>query len=333
VFPFNPKACFLSFLAAELHPPEKGAINPNTGKPRGLSRAQKRWIDRMIYLENNDIDLDTALWPAFGRAIHFRMDDSPPDLSPTGYGLLRAAMSFNGELLGSRRAAAELVRSNWDLYGMAPGNNAHMPYVRVFESEDDDRYVLATGEISAPSWTISQRSFSATSDAGVFALMKSGPHPLPPSPTPLPAPRVYFIKLDGRRLASNVETYYAGMYNDLGKDLGSKAFLEKHPDAELNTAIARKVSGFIGDFSLTLAPLENGNGTLRLDWKPGTVNIASARHETALPHKDPATDPNAPAPPIPSPDDAPAPAPPPPPTDDVSVPPPPPPLDDDAPKN
>ncbi len=320
VLPVNAQACYLAFTASQLRPQEKevdpAAQPPDptlVKKPRGLSKAQRKAIEQIGYLQDHDIDLDTDFWPALGKAVHFRMDDPPPDLSPTGYGLLRLAAKFDGANETARHAAGELTHSFWDMFDGAPYRGVHTPYIRRFAASDHDCYVLATGEIFAPTWCVAPKSFSATSDAGSFALMRNGPQILPPPPAASfpPPPTAYFLKLDGRRIAPSIETYNSNHDSDLEKDLGSQAFLAKYPDAELHSAIARKLCGLLGNLFVEITPTSGGKGILKVDWKPGSVNVPSVKHDPAAPPHI-GTLPDTTAPPPPPPEDA---APPPPPPD------------------
>ena len=333
VLPINTQAIYLFSVANELrNEKEKDAtaaplpqdnVADFTHRPRGMTKSQWNCLRHIAFLQDREVDLDRDLFPMCGKALHFRMDDPPPDLSPTGYGLLRAAMSFNGTNETARDAMRDLTHSGWDMFVDAPGKGAHTPYVRFFPAGDHDCYVLATGEIFAPSWRVAPTSLSLTSDAGSFALMRNGPQILPPPSILPPAPTTYFLKLDGRRIAPSVETFQSNRYSDLEKDLGSQAFLAKYPDAELHSTLTRKLCGLLGKLSLEITPLGSGKGLLKLDWKPGSVNVPSVKREPST-HGD---SPKENAPPPPAPDDAPAPPPPPAP-DDTPAPPPPPPPDD-----
>ena len=308
VLPLDPKACFLAFMADELRviPPDPNAPKPAVpapplppGRVRGFKRSQQHWLDVLMDIRESGLDLDDDLWPAFGRAVRFRMDESPADLSATGYGLLRIATPFDGERERARMAIGELLRGQWDVFEDHPRTDAKMPYLRLFRGSFADRFVLATGEISAPTLIASNRSFSITSDAGSFALLNGAPVKAPPAVKPADSPRSYFVRIDGPRLAPNVETFTTQTYSDLEKKIGSKEFLAKYANHDTYVAVARKATGLLGDFFLEITPTQSGSGdaAITLTWKPGTIKVESGKRDAGKPNVDGAPDAMAPPPP------------------------------------
>ena len=279
MLPLNPQACFLAYITDTIRPER----NAKVGK-LGFHTKQIRWLKTLVALKRdaehpNSLDLDEDLWPAFGRGIAFRMEEAPADLSATGYGLLRIAVPFDGTHDGARIALGKLLHGQWDVYDGAPDKDARMPYLRHFDSDAEDRYVLVTGEISAPTLTASDRSVSLTSDAGLFALMGNNPSTAKAPPAGA-SPQAYFLRIDGRRFAPNVETFATQDFNDTEKKIGTQAFLAKYPNHDAQIARAKKLSGLLGDFYLELKPTGNGHSALTITWTPGTLNVSSAKRET-----------------------------------------------------
>ena len=300
------------------------------GRVKGFKRSQQHWLDVLMDIRESGLDLDDDLWPAFGRAVRFRMDESPADLSATGYGLLRIATPFDGERERSRMAIGELLRGQWDVFEDHPRADAKMPYLRLFRGAYADRFVLATGEISAPTLIASNRSFSITSDAGSFALLNGGTVKAPPVVKQADSPRSYFVRIDGSRLAPNVETFTTQTYSDLEKKIGSKEFLAKYANHDTYVAVARKYEHSAIFFhgpggwktaepvrkTLEIKPSGNGDAAITLTWKPGTIKVKSGKRDAGInPKATVEGPPDGMPPPPPPPDDVPNAVPPPPPPD------------------
>src|SRR6185295_6976744 len=111
---------------------------------------------RLFNLEEREVDLHKDLWPAFGRNLYMSVEQAPPDII-ADYGIIRLTLPFEGKNARARFAAGELAREKWDdlFDGPAP-KSVKPPYVRRIKGSGYERFVLMTGQINAPSWTISE---------------------------------------------------------------------------------------------------------------------------------------------------------------------------------
>jgi hypothetical protein len=303
LLPIDGKAAFFSYVTQQLAvKPSEDPAHQNT--TRRLSGKQQRLLDKLAAMED-DVDLDRDIWPMGGHSVRFRVDDLPPEYNQIGYGLLRMAVPLDARKPETRLAAKHLVGIGWTVYDRekpAP-KDARQPYVQEITSGELDRYIVVNGQGWAPTIAISNHSMSVVSDAGPYALLETdAAHSVEAHQEKA---QNYFIRLDGRRLAASAETFARSWYESEEKDIGSQKFLKDHPHSAAWINLDRKLTGLLGDFSISLTPSGKGNGTIDLIWKPGTTKVEGAK----LPQSGGTTN-SVPAPP-PG-DDAPAPAPPPP---------------------
>ena len=282
----------------------------------GLTRPQRRWIARFRTLEADGANPEKDLWPALGHVAKLSIFEPKKDAAGDALGTVRAWLSYvpkNAE--DSFFCATDLARVRWDyLFDENEKATAKPPYVRRFHRGDqsansaEEIFVLATGQINAPAWSIGPKGFRLTSEAGVFAL-RDGPAE---NDFPAPPERLdnYGIKLNGARLAPTAEALATVLYDDLEEEMGNaQKFGAQYPHRDLHIRIARKWARLLGDFELSLTPREQGADVV-LNWRPGS--FAGDETERAL--KGPPRDMKSKLKPEPekSDDDAPPPPPPPP---------------------
>ncbi len=262
LLPVDLRACFMAYLASDLRPVPQASV---------LNRTQRRWLQRLEPWTEGEMDLEHDLWPACGKAIFFQLHPTPADLTASAYGVLEAALPFHATE-NSRLAVADLVRLRWeDLFDLPP-KVSKPPYVRRFGRSDHDRYVLATGQITAPSWTVFNNRIALTSDAGPFALLDSPPPASPEAAATRPMPEGYYLRLDGPGLSGAIEAFATAYYDSLNEDLGSQKFAARYPDAPVQILRARKLSALLGLLNVKLEPSPQGTeAVLNATWTAGTL--------------------------------------------------------------
>lgn len=243
----------------------------------GLTRTQRRWIARFRTLEADGADPEKDLWPALGHVMQLSVFEPKKDAPGTALGTARAWLSFEPKNTEDAFfCATDLARVRWDfLFDENEKATAKPPYVRRFHrgaqsaNSAQELFVLATGQINAPAWSIGAQGFRLTSEAGVFAL-RDGPAE---SDLPAPPERLdsYGIKLNGARLAPTAEALATVLYDDLEEELGNaQKFGALYPHRDLHIRIARKWARLLGRFEFAMTPREHG-ADLELKWHPGSL--------------------------------------------------------------
>jgi len=273
--PLNLRMLFLKYIEGEMR----------LKSTPGLTTKQRRWMRRFDNLADREVDLDKDLWPAAGHAFYLAIQDPTDDLNPAGYGLIRASLPFDGTNRKARNAVGEIVRERWEyLFDGAASKSIKPPYVRRIRSDNADRYVLVTGQITAPSWTVAPEQIAITSDAGPFALMEHEAAALPANPWQRGASRPYYIRLDGPRLARTAEAIASWWYGALEDEIGAHEFLDRHPNAQLEIQLIKKLTRLLGKFSIELQPDASGkSATLKGSWQPEKMAEPVAAEEDAAP--------------------------------------------------
>ena len=287
LLPIDVKACFLLYIENAMRGKKTGNTQGELSVSLGQTKGQRRWLQRFANLYDREVDLDRDLWPAFGHVLQFSIQDPPRDYS-YNYGVLRASIPLKGGA-GMRDAAAELVRQRWNyLFDGAAPKNIKPPYVRRMKREKNVRFVLVTGQITAPAWTISDHELTLVSDEGPYALMDTAVAGTQETPIPdrmgSVTPSAYYLRMNGPRLAPTVETLATIIFESIEDDLGSKEFLARHPDAPLQINLAKKFSQLLGMFSLEIKPTADGQtASLEMAWTPGTLKEKEENAEGAPP--------------------------------------------------
>jgi len=273
--PINAEAAFLRYLESEMH---------LQGATPTLSKGQRRWSRRLFNMEEREVDLHTQLWPAFGSALYLTVQDPPDDINTVSYGVIKACVPFDGRHERARYAAGELAREKWDdlFDGPAP-KSTKPPFVRRVKGKDFERYVLMTGQINAPSWTLSDNLFCFTSDAGPFAVRDAG-GALPAPPWKAASAPAYFVKFDGPRSATTAEAL-ADVYFSTKEDaLGAHEFLAQYPNAELQIKLVGKLTRLLGKISVEIKPdAQTHSSSISGIWTPATAVITEQKQEEAVP--------------------------------------------------
>jgi len=274
--PFSIRALFLKYIEGEM----RLKTTP------GLTTRQRRWSRRFDNLAEREVDLDKDLWPAVGHGFYLAIQDPTDDLNPAGYGLIRASLPFHGENIKARNAAGEIVRERWDyLFDGAAPKTIKPPYIRRVRKEESDRYILVTGQITAPSWTVTQHEVELTSDAGPFALMEQEEAAAVPSrwkKANFAEAAPYYLRLDGPRMARTVEAIASWYFGALEDEIGAHEFLDRHPNVELEMQVIKKLTRLLGTFSLELTPNADGKpAAVTAAWKPGSMAEPVAKEEDA----------------------------------------------------
>ncbi|HEY3322924.1 MAG TPA: hypothetical protein VGP72_20890 [Planctomycetota bacterium] len=269
--PLDAHACFLRFIESDMRlrkiPPPRVAGRPQ----QTFTKGQKNWIRRFQDLSEQNFDLDRALWPAAGHVVEATIGQPPPGINPAGYGLLNLALPFNGKHTDARDAFGALIGARWDLFDKEPRDGEPTPYVRRMRHPAFDRYVLATGQITAPSWTLTDKALLITSDAGPFALRDKSASP-PPEPFAQRPGKSYFLKIDGQRLAATSEALADAYYQDWEDEIGPAEFLEQCPNRDARVHLAGKLTHLLGSLSINATPDAEDNGThLDIVWNPGSL--------------------------------------------------------------
>ena len=261
-------------------------------------RRRRRWLACLDYIREQGIDLGQDVWPAIGNVIHFGFQETPENFGSVEYGLLNAQIAFDGKNDKAREAIGELARGRWEILDGKGDNSISGQYLRRVRTEKADRYILVTKEIMAPTWTVGEHEISLVSDAGPFALLDKSLDG-PPLGTAkenavLETPRraSFFLRLDGPRMASKMETWATKYYNDVEEDMGStKEFLAKYPDAAVQIRLAKKYSGLLGKFSLEMVPAaKSGHADIEMHWTPGTLAVHEERNNDSAPPPPPPTE-------------------------------------------
>jgi hypothetical protein len=278
--PLNAENAFLRYLEGEMR---------LQGAAPTLSKGQRRWSRRLSNLEEREVDLHGQLWPAFGSALYLTVQDPPSDINTVAYGVIKACLPFDGKRDRARYAAGELAREKWeDLFDGPAPKSVKPPFVRRVKGAGFERYVLMTGQINAPSWTISDNLFCFTSDAGPFAVRDAGGEP-PQAPwKAAPAP-AYFVRLDGPRSATTAEALADVWFSTKEDALGAHEFLEQYPNAELQIKLVRKLTRLLGKISLEITPdPQKHSAVIDGIWVPGKFAVPEEKQEDSVPPPPPA---------------------------------------------
>lgn len=295
--PIDLRACFLRYVEGSMRLSKDA---------KGLTRGQRLWVSRFRVLAEDRVDLDASFWPMIGHAAAIEIHESKKDEDATPLGTIKMWLPCDAKNPETLFAAADLARARWDyLFDNADKITVKAPYVKRFRSENEltdtqgDRFVLATGKINAPAWSVGPKGLRITTDAGIFAV-RDGPKEAD-FITPPKALDSYHMRLDGPRLASTVESLATVYYDDVEDDIGSQKFLALHPDRELNIRLARKWASLMGKLALEIVPDSTG-AELKLNWKPGSMsasaNLPTAKESNGTPpktdRKEPKKDPKKP---------------------------------------
>lgn len=278
--PVDVAACWLRYLEGEMR---------LQGATPALSKGQRRWSRRLFNLEEREVDLQRDLWPAFGGALYLTVEDPPDDINTVAYGVIKACIPFDGKNERARRAAGELAREKWEdlLDGPAP-KSVKPPFVRRVKGEKFERYVLMTGQINAPAWTLAENLFCFVSDAGPFAVRDASGEPPEPPWNAAPAP-AYFVRLDGPRSARTAEAMADVWFAAKEDALGAHEFLEQYPNAELSIKFVKKLTRLLGTFSLEIKPdAQRHSAVIAAAWTPGTLAAPDEKQNEDVPAPPPA---------------------------------------------
>ena len=274
VLPIDLRACFLKHV--------EGAMKMVSGATT-LTRGQQMWSSRFQVLATDRVDLDASLWPAIGHVAILHINEAKKDEGATPMGTIKAWLPSFIQSPETYFALADLARARWDyVFDHTDPITVKTQFVKRFRAENPstdprgDRFVLATGKINAPAWSIGSRGLRITTDAGPFALLRG------PDETEFIAPpaalNAYRARLDGARLAPTVESLVTLYYDELEAELGSQKFLAQNPDRKLNIRLANKASCLLGRIALEIVPDTTG-ADINANWKLGS--IASAAPKTA----------------------------------------------------
>ncbi|MCY3023475.1 MAG: hypothetical protein NTW87_31230 [Planctomycetota bacterium] len=281
LLPLDVRACFLRYLVSQMAPGKDPAM---------LARGQRRWSHRFSELEGRDVDLDRDLWPAFGHALHFSLEEDK--LDPAGYALLSGSVPLAGDVQAAREAAEELIRERWsgDVFDGAIPSHVKPPYVKLVKEPAFDHYLLNTGQLGVPSWVIAPHVFAFTSNVGPYALRDPSSLPRPSAAPAAPPATSYFLWADGPRLAPTVERLATAYYDSLEEDFGNpKEFLAHYPDVPLYVRLWRKLTGLLGRFRLEIRPEAGGEAAMiHIAWTPGTTAVPAPEQTDAAPPPPPA---------------------------------------------
>lgn len=299
VLPVDLRALFIRHVAGTMKL-TKGA--------EGLSRGQRRWIARFRNLESVGAEPDRDLWPAIGHVAKLSIHEANSDVTGTKLGAAKAWLPFKPARPDDALfCATELARVYWEfLFENDERATVKPRYVRRFtpnlppgelfggkfgRGDSEDRYVLATGLINAPAWSLGPNGLRITSEAGAGALLK-GPDPqsfLPP-PEKIDA---YRVRIDGARLAPTAEALATVLYDDIEEEIGNaQKFHAQYPDSTQNVRLARKWTSLLGDLEIEVAPRAEG-ASLRALWVAGRMVSANA------PTREKSNSDSVPPPPIP----------------------------------
>jgi hypothetical protein len=276
VLPIDARQCFLRYVSGEMKL-RKGST--------ALTRGQRRWSRRFSDMDGAGVELDRDLWPVCGHTLRFSIEDDP--LDPGGYGLVVASLPFDGTGAGARAALAELVRARWngDMFEGPPPQNTKPPYVKRVPGDAFDRYLLNTGQLTVPAWTVASRIFTFLSNVGPQALRNPSLVPVPQEPErgAVP-PNCYYLRVDGPRLAPTVERLATLQFDNLEDDMGSKEFLAQYPDAPVHIRLFRKLTSLAGQLRLELRPnADSKAAAIAGRWTPGTLTAPAPGAEENVP--------------------------------------------------
>ncbi len=272
VLPIDLRACFLWHVQSEMKL-QRDQV--------GLTKGQRNWRERFDFLREEGVDLERDFWAFFGHTCVLEIHTSKTG-DATQVGTARTWIPLDARSPGTLLAAEELVRARW-INLLDKGDklvNPNVQFVKRFRVDGDaggaeDRYVLGTGKINSPSWSVGPKGLRITSDAGGLALI-NGPMESDFLAPPKALDR-YRVRLDGPALVPTVESVMTLIYDDLEEEIGSQKFLTQHNgriDRKRNTRLAGKGARLIGKFNLELAPDATG-AEVTLDWKPGTLVSAA----------------------------------------------------------
>ena len=255
VLPIDLRACFLRYVESSMKLVKDA---------EGLTKGQRLWMGRFHVLADDQVNLDASFWPAIGHVAMLEVHEAKKDEDATPMGTIKAWLPCDVKNPETFFAAADLARARWDyVFDSNDRVTVKSQFVKRFRAETEDansqgdRYVLATGKINAPAWSISSKGFRITTDAGAFALIR-GPQESD-FITPPAELDAYRIRLDGPRMASTVESLVTLYYDDLEYDIGAQKFLLLHGDNKLIIRLSNKWSKSDGKISRRSRP--------RCDWR------------------------------------------------------------------
>ena len=280
VLPIDLRACFLRYVESSMKLIKDA---------EGLTKGQRLWTSRFRVLADDQVNLDESFWPAIGHVAMLEVHEAKKDEDATPMGTIKAWLPCDVKNAETYFAAADLARARWDyVFDSNDRVTVKSQFVKRFRAETEDaasqgdRFVLATGKINAPAWSVSSKGFRITTDAGAFALIR-GPQE---SDFIAPPPELdaYRIRLDGPRMASTVESMVTLYYDDLEFDIGSQKFLQLHGDSKLIIRLASKWSNLLGKLAVEVVP-DAAGAALNLDWKPARISGAPASKTLSDPAK------------------------------------------------
>ena len=271
VLPIDLRACFMRHV--------QGAMKL-TGDTEGLTKGQRLWMGRLRVLGEDRVDLDASFWPAIGHVAMLEIHESKKDEGVTPMGIIKAWLPCDIKNPETYFAAADLARARFDyVFDSMDHVTVKSQFVKRFRSELEtgdkvgDRFVLATGKINAPAWSLGPKGFRITTDAGALALLNG------PQESDFIAPPktldAYRVRLDGPRMAATVESLVTLYYDETEVDLGSQKFLALHPDRKLHIRVANKLANVLGKLALEIVPDATG-AEMNLKWVPGFMPATQA---------------------------------------------------------
>jgi len=254
---------------------------------KSSAKTQRRWEERLGEVADAGVDLERDLWPNVGHTL--RLQIVPP---PEGSGAPQAVAlaSFPLRAQGfARRALAEMARAYGEgLYDGKEPRDARRPYFVRLQRGELERYIWVRGTYLRPEWLVGEGALAFTSDAGALALMPNAPGlALRPEPEPADASApevrpaqadpqragtVLYLRVDGERLAPQIEGLVQRNLEDERDEMGAAEFLAKYPDERAVGSLAGKITRLVGDLCLELRapekPVGDEPGALRGRWRP-----------------------------------------------------------------
>lgn len=278
LLPISVKQVFLGLAASAL-----------AGKPTAtrLHKGQRRWTPRFARWADTEFSLEKDLFPAFGDTLQIAVEDAPAEIDTAGYGLFGLRIPFKGQQL-ARASFAAAMRAHYGEAVELPNERAtHIPYIRIQRDRSRDRYVEATGQIHAPLWDVSEDRIDLVSDAGPLALMKPEGTARPEVHYSEPfasRPAFWYVRLNGVKLAPNVEKIATAEFDGMQEDLGAEAFLQEYADAPNRIKLYGKCARALGELSIELHPQKAGGDLhIKAMWKPGTLKGADVEEDDVVP--------------------------------------------------
>ncbi|MCW8133168.1 MAG: hypothetical protein KIS92_22680, partial [Planctomycetota bacterium] len=261
--PFGVRAAFLNWLDHEMQ------VQPN-----GNDKEKRRWENRLLELEKQDVDLNRDLWPACGSRLKLAV--LPPN-EDAGEKIARVSLSLPfTPSPAATKAVVEFARVRWDgvAEGRAPAPEDWKTYVRKFSANGSDRFLLVKKNPPIPLIVLGPEALGGVSDAGPLAPMWGAPELAFPKAPAAPAPEspLMYLRVDGPRLAPQAAAFRQSQLEDTRDEMGAAKFMDKYPDEQQEIRFAEKVTRFLGEFQIELrrSPEKGAKpaGLLSGRWKP-----------------------------------------------------------------